>query len=554
MIMIKNFNGFKKLHQLLLLEKPEIISIYFYAALSGLLQLSLPLGIQAIIGFVLGATMVTSIYILIFFIVLGTAFIGILRLNQMKIIEKVQQKIFVRYAFAFSNKIPNFDFKSIDKYYLPEKINRFFDTLTVQKGLSKLLIDIPISTIRIFFGLLLITLYHPLFIVFDIVVVLILIILLKFTYKSGLETSIEESNYKYKLVAWLQEMSRVVNIFRFSNGSSFSFNKTDSKLLNYINARTSHFKILLFQYKSIIVFKVLITAVLLILGNYLLFNQSLNIGEFVAIEIVIIMVIESSEKLIINLENVYDVITGLIKLDSVTEIIPEESGNLEMENTNLPIKIEFKNVHFSYDKYSTIFTDLSCEIPPNSITQILGKTGSGKSSILKLISGNYLDFRGLILINDISITNYSLENLRQKTGLLLQQQDIFDGTLYENIAVGKIEVSQNEIYNIAQEIGIEDFITDLPLAWKTKIDPLGKKLPSNLIQKILILRALVGNPKILLLEEPWLGLNDGIKTKIINYLNKIKFDKTIVVVGNDSEMQRYADYKITLENGKATEN
>lgn len=552
--MTENFNGFRKLHRLLLLEKPEIISIYFYAALSGLLQLTLPLGIQAIIGLVLGATMVTSVYILIFFIVLGTALIGVLRLNQMKIIEKIQQKIFVRYAFAFSNKIPHLDSKATDQYYLPEKINRFFDTLTVQKGLSKLLLDIPIATIQIFLGLLLITFYHPLFIVFDIIVVLILVLLLRYTYKSGLETSIEESNHKYSLVAWLQEMSRVINALRFNNGTSFAFSKTDNRMLKYINARTSHFKILFFQYKSIIVFKVIITAVLLILGNYLLFNQSLNIGEFVAIEIVIIMVIASVEKLITNLENIYDVITGLIKLDSVIEISPEESGTLEMEIHNEALKIEFKNVHFSYDEYSTMFNDLSCVIPANSITQIRGKTGSGKSSILKLISGNYLDFRGLILINDISITNYSLQNLRQKIGILLQQHDIFDGTLYENIIVGRTEISQNDIFNIAQKIGIEDFITDLPLGWKTKIDPLGKKLPSSLITKILILRSLVGNPDILLLEEPWLGVNEIVKTKIINYLNSIKSDKTIVVVGNDSEMERFADHKITLENGKSIEN
>lgn len=158
--------AFGKLSELIKLERKEISSIYFYAILNGLVQLSLPLGIQAIIGFVLGATMVTSVYVLIFFVVLGTLVVGILNIYQMKIIEKIQQKIFVRYTFNMGLKIPGFDLLSIDKYYLPDKINYFFDILTVQKGISKLLLDIPIATIQIILGLVLLSFYHPLFIVF----------------------------------------------------------------------------------------------------------------------------------------------------------------------------------------------------------------------------------------------------------------------------------------------------------------------------------------------------------------------------------------------------
>ena len=172
-------NSFGKLSELIKLERKEISSIYFFAILNGLVQLSLPLGIQAIIGFVLGATMVTSVYVLIYFVVLGTLVVGILNIYQMKIIEKIQQKIFVRYTFNMGLKIPGFDLLSIDKYYLPDKINYFFDILTVQKGISKLLLDIPIATIQIILGLVLLSFYHPLFIVFGFLLLLILFLLLR---------------------------------------------------------------------------------------------------------------------------------------------------------------------------------------------------------------------------------------------------------------------------------------------------------------------------------------------------------------------------------------
>jgi ABC-type bacteriocin/lantibiotic exporter with double-glycine peptidase domain len=145
---------FKKLLDLIKIERDEITSIYFYAILNGVIQLSLPLGIQAILGFVLGATMVTSVYLLIFIIIIAVLIVGYLQINQMKIIEKIQQKIFVRYAFSFAETIPKLDLKDIDHYYIPEKINRFFDVLNVQKGISKLLLDIPSATIQIIFGLL----------------------------------------------------------------------------------------------------------------------------------------------------------------------------------------------------------------------------------------------------------------------------------------------------------------------------------------------------------------------------------------------------------------
>ena len=149
--------GFKKLIHLLNLERKEISVIYFYAIFSGLIQLSLPLGIQAILGLVLGATMVTSIYVLIFILIFAVFMVGYLDVNRMMIIEKIQQKIFVRTAFEFAEKIPNLDLKASDHYYLPEKVNRFFDTQNVQKGISKLLLDIPGATIQILLGLILIS-------------------------------------------------------------------------------------------------------------------------------------------------------------------------------------------------------------------------------------------------------------------------------------------------------------------------------------------------------------------------------------------------------------
>ncbi len=161
---MQKISPLKRIQSLIKDHNQEIRSIYLFSILGGIVNLSLPLGVQTIIGLVMGATMVTSIYVLIFLVVLGVFLMGLFQINQMKIIESIQQKVFAHYAFEFADKIPRLDLKQMDKYHIPEKVNRFFDSLNIQKGFAKLLLDIPVATVQIVFGIVLLSLYHPLFI------------------------------------------------------------------------------------------------------------------------------------------------------------------------------------------------------------------------------------------------------------------------------------------------------------------------------------------------------------------------------------------------------
>jgi ABC-type bacteriocin/lantibiotic exporter with double-glycine peptidase domain len=536
--------SFEKLKDLIKLERSEIWNIYFYAILSGLIQLSLPLGIQSILSFVLGATMVTSVYLLIFVIILAVFFVGFLQINQMKIIEKIQQKLFVRYAFQFAEKLPNLDLMDIDNYYLPEKTNRFFETLNVQKSISKLLLDIPIALIQIIFGLILIAFYHPLFILFSFILLSILWVIFKITSKKGLSTSIEESNYKYSVVAWLEEMGRVIKSLKYSQGTNFNLVKTDQRILKYINSRTAHFKVLLIQFRTFVFFKVSITALMLVLGSYLLFNQKINIGQFVAAEIVIITIINALEKLIVSLENVYDITTALYKIDSILELPEEQNGFHELKSNSL--KIEVKSLSFAYKKNNNIFANLDFVIHPNSITVITGAENSGKSTLLKLFTGGYKNFEGNINFNNVSLKNYNLQSLRSETGTFLNDLEIFEGTVFENISLGRNDVSVKSILDLCEKLGFHDFISFFQNSLETKINPLGKNLPSSLIKKILLLRSMIGNPMLLLLEEPWLGLDQTAQNGIIKYLETISENKTIIIATNDIDFIKKSSNIIKL--------
>ena len=532
------------------LEKAEIWSIYFYAILNGLILLSVPLGIQAIVGFVLGASFRASIYVLILLVVVAVLVSGLMQINQMKIIEKIQQRIFVRYAFSYADIIPRLDLKKADGIYLPELINRFFDTATLQKSLAKILLEIPSATIQICFGLLLLSFYHPAFIIFSFLLVFILWLIIYFTGGKGLESSLEESRSKYRVAAWLEEMARIIKFIKLAAGHALHLKKTDQATISYLKARNEHFKILLLQYRSLVAFKTAITAAMLIFGSILLVNQQLNIGQFVAAEIVILTILNSVEKLIINLDSVYDTLTAVDKLAKLTDKPLEESGNLPLSTTNSGVLVKGENISYSYTDKQPVLHDLDFEFQPGQLICIQGKAGTGKSTLLRLLDGAYTDFTGSLQIDNVPIRNFDLNSLRSQIGILLHQHDIFQGSLWENITMGRENVPIETVVQLFQKVSLSSYFATLPKGFDTELDPTGQRLPRQIIHKILLVRALIGSPRFLLLEEPWSGMDSATKNKIIELINQHK-SSTRVIVSNDEAFASTCDQVFVMtEEGK----
>lgn len=539
-------NPVTRILRLVKLERKEIGSIYFYAILGGLIQLSLPIGIQSIIGFILGATMSTSLKILVALVVLGVFIGGLLQVNQMKIIEKIQQRIFVRFSFQIAERIPKLDLKQADNYYLPELVNRFFDITALQKSLSKLLLDVPAASIQILFGLVLLSFYHPLFILLSVLLVAVLAVILYYTGNKGLETSLLESRHKYGVAAWLEEMARVIKSLKFSKGSHFHMEKADERVSAYLQYRTSHFSILLFQYKMLVLFKTLITAAMLVIGSFLLVNQQLNIGQFIAAEIVIITVINSVEKLINNLDSVYDVLTSVEKIGKITDKPVENSGTLQMKDNAEGYEIEIANVSFGYENERKIINDLTVKIEPGEKVCIMGAEGSGKSTVLKLLTGSYTEYDGNILVNKIPIKNYNIDSLRSHTGVFLNQQDIFQGSLEENITMGNEEIDRTEVIALFEKTGLMNFLASLKDGFDTELDPTGHRLPRNVVHKLLLVRAMVNQPRLLLLEDPFTGLEEVYKQQIQSLLLDKKNPATVIISTNDESFARQCNKIIYL--------
>ena len=324
--------------------------------------------------------------------------------------------------------------------------------------------------------------------------------------------------------------------------------KTDELVSGYLEARTSHFNVLLFQYWTLIGFKILITAAMLVVGSVLLINQQLNIGQFIASEIVILLVLNSVEKLILNLDKVYDVLTSVEKLAKITDMPLDKDGNLLLEEKNIGLAVSVKDLHFSYNSIP-VLKGININIEPGQKVAITGGEGAGKSSMLRVLTGSYHKYEGNILINSIPLKNYQSDSLRIKTGVLLGKQEIFHGTLLENITMGNVEITPNAIIDLAVQIGLKDFIEQQENGFNTELDPVGKRLSRNVIQKILLLRALVHQPRLLLLEEPWTSLDDDTKNMIKSYLLNKK-DITVLVATNDPAFISKCDLVMVMKDGE----
>ncbi|MNK98911.1 Alpha-hemolysin translocation ATP-binding protein HlyB [compost metagenome] len=528
-------------------EKKDVTNIYFYAILNGLVQLSVPLGIQSIVSFVMGATMATSIYILIAFVVLGTWLVGYFRLKVMEIIEKIQQKIFVEFSIAFAEKLPKVNLSATRKYYLPELVNRFFDTQNLQKGISKILLEIPTALIQILFGILLLSFYHPWFLVFGALVIICVILIFRFTMESGIKSSIDESDKKYIVASWLEDIAASIKTFKLNSKTEIHLRGTDERVIDYLDDRTSHFKVLVIQYKTIIAFKVIITLVMLVIGTYLLVNQQLNIGAFIATEIVVLSIMMAVEKLIISLESYYDVIAALAKLNKVTGLPEENMGEITFEEAHTGFAIEFKDVNFAFNDYQKILEHINFKLSENSINIISGKLGSGKSLLLNMITGFYEPTSGSIMFDKIPLKNIDKIALRNQIGMYLEDMTIIKGTVYENIILGNNSTTAEQILDICDEIGIDNFSSQFSNGFFTEISETDTEVSFSSKKKIMLLRALVGGKRLLILEDPLDGMNDEFKTKMTQYLLKLKETTTIIIVSEDQTLIDNADGHLHIE-------
>jgi ABC-type bacteriocin/lantibiotic exporter with double-glycine peptidase domain len=390
-------------------------------------------------------------------------------------------------------------------------------------------------------------------VVFSLLLVAVIFFIFRFTGQKGLETSLKESKYKYKTAEWFEELARTLSTFKLAGTTNLPLEKTDRFVNNYLNYRKKHFGILLSQYGNVLVFKTLVTGGILILGTMLVVDRQITLGQFVASELVIIIVVGALEKIVLNIDVAYDLLTAVEKLGQLTDFPLENHDGFV---THLPgkkgaLEIELKDIHFTYpNSEREALNGLSLKIPSGSRFCIAGFSESGKETLGRLLGGLYTEFKGIFTVNGISYRDLDLNFYRDLVSKNFDRSEIIDGTILENITLGKPDIQYQDVAAILEKLGLMEEINRLPQGILTHLVGTGNKLSGSVLEKIILARCLVVNPGLLIISYPVLMLEKSERNSVYQVLMKRDSEMTVGFISNDEDLMKACDQVFVLNKGK----
>lgn len=541
----------KKLSHLIQAEKKDIWVLVTYSIISGLLSLVVPLSSQAIVNAVQLGVVTPQLIVLCVVIGLGMLIMGTFLLMESYIVDLLQRRLFVRAALDVATRLPKIRMEALAGEYTPELVNRFFDVINIQKSLSKMMLDGLSALLIALVGLVLLAIYHPIFILFDFALFFFAAIVIFVLSYNGLKTSIKESKKKYALVEWLEEIARSHTSFKVYATEEFIIERVDHITDEYVKARTLHFTVLARQLMGSAVFRAIASAGILGLGGYLVIEQSISIGQLVAAELVILSILSSLEKLISQFDIYYDLLTAVDKVSHITDKPLESQGGERFERRFGPASLRLENVRFAYPNGFPALNGLSFEVEPCSHTSIVGEPGSGKTTITSLLARLYEAQSGGILLNGQEIRHLRIADTRAAIGIVTTNLEIFDGTVRDNITLGR-RFGIEDIEWALKTANVYEEIIQLPDGLNTEILATGVNFSESILCRIMIARAIIARPQLLVIDEAFHTLDQARKLQILDQIYACG-QWTILDISNDIENIRRADSVIVLSEGVAVE-
>ncbi len=531
----------------------DLFTLLVYTVLTGILTLAIPLTAQFAVNTLAAGIMLQPLVVLSLAVLSALIFAGVLRLLKLVLLERLQQRVFARVALKLADRLPRIHHSALVTAYAPQLVNRFFDVITIQKSLAKLLLEGPSALLQVILGLLLMAFYSPYLLAFDIFLILFVVFVVTVLGIGGLRTSIHESYQKYHVAEWLEELARCQRGFKMNGDHTFSMERADKLVMSYIQARRDHFRVLFRQAMGNYFFRAVASAGVLAIGGFLVVENQLTLGQLVAAELLIVGVLEGLEKLIRMLETVYDLLTGVDKVGHVTDLPTERETGKLIPQQQTAVAVHCRGVSFSYLDGNDILADLHLTISPGEHVSLVGASGAGKSTLASLLCGLQEPTHGIVQINGMDVREASLQSLRQVVSLVSDANEIFEGTVEENILMGRPQILYEDLQWALEATQLSDELTRLPLGMQTKLLGEGRNLSRGQMQRLLLARAIVGRPKLLILDEAFTGIDEHDKLQILSELFSPERDWTILDISHDPEVVIRASKIYVLADGKIVE-
>jgi ABC-type bacteriocin/lantibiotic exporter with double-glycine peptidase domain len=528
--------------------------VYIYAIASGLVGLGIPLAVQTIVQLISSGRLLEPIILLTAFVIFSTFISGFLQIKQAEIVELIQQRLFAKASFEFALRIPRLRLEAITDTHAPELMNRFMDIVKVQSGIAKILTDFIAAILQIVFGLMLLAFYHPFFLIFGLVLAVTLFLIFYITGPRGLQYSIEVSKYKYKILHWIEDISHSLASFKLAGFTTLPYEQMDKHLAGYLTKRAKYFKVIKGQMLASVIFKTVITGSLLVLGYVLLTAREITLGQFVASELVILLVLGSVEKLMMNLTLVYDILTSLDKIGHVTDLPLDRAGGIPFPeadaNASRGVHIRVKDLGYTYpNQHHPALSEITFSIAAGERIAIAGAEGAGRTTLLHLLAGLYDNFTGILTFDNIAFQDLELYSFRDCIGEYWTSGQIFQGTVYQNIAMGKPGVTPKDVLEALERVNLLDTVNSWPRGLHTQLTSSGKGLPDDVARRIIIARALAEHPRLFILDDGALRFEGGVSPAWIDRLFDCRDAWTMVLATNNPRLLNRCDKVLWLDHG-----
>ena len=533
------------------LGRSELGIIFGYSLVIGFFSLSIPIAVQNLVNSVAFGSILLPVFVLTLLVFLGMGLSSAMKIAQRTVVEWLSMKVFYRTTRNLSQLLPEVREDALDGAYDSTYFSRYLELFSLQKNLSSLIIDVLDFLLVVGSGMIIVALYHPAFLVFDFLLVASLVFVIRVVGRNGVQTKLEESDRKYDVATWIMNLSRPDVALRSRHGIDLSSHRTEHLCTEFIDRRRSHFSVLIRQHAGFLAISVIASALLLGVGGTLVFRNQLSLGQLVAAEIILAGVLASISKLDKIVENYYASVASLKKIESLFSFPTEGDHSEKHAPPRLLGSWEFKGVTYAYPHRDPLWKSLDLHIPAGAKVAITGNSGSGKSTLIELLYCLRTPSAGTISLDGMSLRDLDLRHIRDKIGYAHRFSPLPE-SLLSNLTLGKSIVFE-DLVDLAKDIGIDEAIRSLPDGYHTSLETTELPFSDGQLSKLSLLRALIQNPDILLVDEILDDLDANSRTRIMECLTKRTEGKTLFIATHDVNISKLCSLILSLPEGSLVE-
>jgi putative ABC transport system ATP-binding protein len=534
-----------RLWELARYESGDIWLVILYALGVGILSLATPIVVMLVVNTTAMASLTQQLLVLVVGLLIALGLAAVLRVLQMVVVEYIQQRIFVRVVSDLAHRLPRVDVTAFDEAHGPELVNRFFDVLTVQKSASTLLIDGLTVILQVVIGMLLLGFYHQYLLGFDLFLIVGMIII----YVLGIgavRKAIAESYAKYAVASWMEEIARHPVAFKLGGGPQLALSHADTLTTKYLQARQAHFHLVKRQVAFSLGLQAVSNGLLLGVGGYLVIQQQLSLGQLVAAEIVVSMVVASFTKLGKQLESYYDLVAAVDKLGHLMDLPLERHTGQALLPTRQGASVFFHDVGFHYAGSSKmVFSGFTQRIEAGERIALIGLNGSGKTTLAELLFALREPDYGHIEVNGMDVRDLKLDDYRDQVALVTGVE-IFNGSILDNLRMGR-NIGVEEARQALKQMDLLDEVLALPDGLQTELGVGGRPLSLGQAKRLVIARAILGKPQLLILDESLDDLDEASRRIVLPVVLNRTAPWTLIVTTHASEIADLCDRSIQLK-------